>query len=112
MTVSFVDTSILCNMLPVPGRDQQRDEVIEELREKLAEGETLILPVTAVIETGNFVAQLKDGRAPWRLHEFERGATFLDGLLSVVRSSPGVRGCVPRYSCLRGYTARATIVYA
>lgn len=102
MRVSFVDTSIVCNMVPVPGRDQHRADVLTELAERRAAGQTLILPVTAVVETGNFIAQVADGRlrrsaattfsglmqlvaagkAPWKLHEFMWGRTFLDKLLT------------------------------
>ena len=101
MTVWFVDTSVFCNVLPVPGRDQHRGEVLGELEHKVARREPLILPVTAVIETGNFIAQLDDGgvrrrtgetftavlrlviqgRAPWRLHQFEWGVDFLSRFL-------------------------------
>lgn len=101
MTVWFVDTSVFCNLLPVPGFDQHRVDVAAEYRDKLARREALILPVTAVVETGNFIAQLSDGRtrrrtatsfidvlrlvvqgkAPWRLHEFPWGVDFLSRLL-------------------------------
>ena len=101
MTVWFVDTSVFCNLLPVPGFDQHRVEVQVDYRERLARRETLILPVTAVVETGNFIAQLSDGRvrrqtaelfttvlrlvvqgqAPWRLHEFPWGVDFLSRFL-------------------------------
>lgn len=87
--VYFIDTSVFCNILPVPGRDQDRSEVLTDLsaRQKRA---TLVLPITTIIETGNFVAQLPtggerraaaarfvgvlrlicDGKAPWSLHQF------------------------------------------
>ena len=101
MTVWFVDTSVFCNLLPVPGFDQHRAEVTAEYRERLDRRHALILPVTAVVETGNFVAQLPDGRlrrrtaqlftdvlrlvvqgrAPWTLHEFSWGIEFLSRFL-------------------------------
>jgi len=59
--VSFVDTSILCNLLPIPGRDENRAEVIAQFHAKAAAREVLIMPVTAVIEAGNFIAQLGNG---------------------------------------------------
>ncbi|WP_371780877.1 hypothetical protein [Streptosporangium subroseum] len=87
--VEFVDTSVLCNLLDVPGKNQDRKNVLRTLEEKRACD--LILPVTAVIETGNHIAQLSDGRlrrqyadklskllelviigeAPWVLHTVE-----------------------------------------
>ena len=101
MTVWFVDTSVFCNLLPVPGLDQHRKEVLAEFSIRMADKSVLILPVTAVVETGNFIAQLPDGRlrrstakrfvdvlqlviegrAPWRLHQFEWGVAFLQRLL-------------------------------
>lgn len=102
-TISFIDTSILCNLVPVPGFDQQKDGVSEELRRRLDDGEEFILPITSVIETGNHIAQLSSGnarrqaasnlekllrlicagQAPWVLHDvaWDRGflQSFLDG---------------------------------
>lgn len=100
--VSFVDTSILCNLIPVPGRDQDRGEVAAEMIGKQRSREVLILPVTALIETGNFIAQIPDGnarrktahtfeellrlviknQAPWRLHQFTWGSEFLESFIA------------------------------
>ena len=98
--VEFVDTSILCNLLDVPGKNQHQREIVEELRLKRRQCD-LILPVTAVIETGNHIAQLGNGHdrrdratkldallnlvirgeAPWVLHTVEWGEPFLRELL-------------------------------
>jgi hypothetical protein len=95
--VSFVDTSILCNLLPVPGRDQHREDVAKELQAKQQAGEVLVLPITAVVETGNFIGQIANGaarrrtaetfdavlravlagQAPWQIHQFPWDADFL-----------------------------------
>jgi hypothetical protein len=100
-TVLFVDTSILCNLLPIPGRDQDRQEVLAEMRMFQEAGHVLILPLTAVVEAGNFIAQVSDGRArrttatrfsqmleliiqgraPWILHQFQWGGEFLRNLV-------------------------------
>lgn len=100
--VEFVDTSILCNILDVPGKNQHRSQVAGQLKQKRADGCSLILPVTGVIETGNHIAQLGDGahrrdraqrlsalltlviegKAPWVLHSLEWGEDFLRRLLS------------------------------
>lgn len=99
--VSFIDTSVLCNLVPVPGRDQEADEVKREMTERLDQRERFILPITAVIETGNFIAQLSDGRvrrqtaerldqilrlicegrAPWVLHDVAWDKSFLNQML-------------------------------
>lgn len=88
--VYFIDTSVFCNLLPVPGMDQDRDQIVEELKVKVKEA-TLILPVTTIIETGNHIATkvstggerraaaarfvdvlrlVSEGKAPWTLHQF------------------------------------------
>ena len=77
-SISFIDTSILCNLVPVPGYDQQREEVAEEMRRRLDNGEEFILPITSVIETGNHIAQLASGGAR------RQAATKLDGLLRFI----------------------------
>lgn len=99
--ISFIDTSILCNLVPVPGYDQHREQVTEEMTLRLNRGEQFILPITAVIETGNHIAQLPSGgvrreaatkldamlrlicagRAPWILHDIAWNGDFLQRLL-------------------------------
>lgn len=101
--VEFVDTSILCNLLGIPGKCQDRAKVVADLKRKeQARDCNLLLPVTAVIETGNHIAQLADGRerrtyaetfagllglvvagkAPWALNEVEWNAAHLNALLT------------------------------
>ncbi|WFR71664.1 hypothetical protein P9209_23195 [Prescottella defluvii] len=100
-TVVFIDTCILCNLVPVPGRDQDRESVQNELRERLDRKEEFILPITAGVETGNFIAQISngshrrtaaqnlenilrlvcEGKAPWVLHDIPWNRHFLETLL-------------------------------
>lgn len=100
-TISFIDTSILCNLVPVPGYAQHQDQVAEEMALRLDCGEQFILPITSVIETGNHIAQLPSGgvrreaatkldamlrlicagRAPWILHDVAWNGSFLQKLL-------------------------------
>lgn len=101
MRVHFLDTTILCNLVPVPGRDDQRRHVLEELRGFIDQNDVLILPITAVVETGNFVAQLPgeqrraaasslasllrlavEGRAPFVFHDFGWDRTFVARFLA------------------------------
>ncbi len=71
------------------------------MKHRLAEGEMFILPITAVIETGNFIGQLSSGaerrttaskfdallrlicagQAPWVLHDVAWNREFLEQLL-------------------------------
>lgn len=42
MTVVFIDTSVLCNLLPVPGRDQDQKQVRAEMQKRFGAGEQFI----------------------------------------------------------------------
>lgn len=99
--VSFIDTTVLCNLVPVPGRDQNADEVKRDMAERMRQQERFILPITSVIETGNFIGQVADGRlrrrtaekldqilrlicegkAPWVLHDVAWDRKFLGQML-------------------------------
>lgn len=99
--VTFIDTSVLCNLVPVPGRDQDAAAVKFSMKTRNDEGEQFILPITSVIETGNFIAQLADGglrrqtaqklhdilrficagQSPWVLHDVAWNRAFLGEML-------------------------------
>ncbi len=99
-SVTFVDTSVLCELLQVPGKsDPARIAgVTAEMNRRFADGERFVIPVTAVIETGNHIAQCAggryevagrlvrflrmavDGEAPWLILETRLGAEFLTSL--------------------------------
>jgi hypothetical protein len=57
MEVTFVDTSILCELLQVPGKSQQHEMVRAEFERRIELGERFVIPITAIIETGNHIAQ-------------------------------------------------------
>jgi hypothetical protein len=61
--VVFLDSSVLFNLLDVPGKNGDRGAVIAEFRRLAEGGATFVFPVTAVIETGNVIAQLAAGHA-------------------------------------------------
>lgn len=99
--VVFVDTSVLVNILRVPYLDQDRDSILEEFKQRREERQRFLLPITTVIETGNHIAQVKDGhgraeaaerfknllelvrdgRAPFLLNDVDWNSTFLDVFL-------------------------------
>lgn len=60
--VVIVDTSILLNLLDVPGRGQDRDTVDRRFDELVKDGANLLLPVAAIFEAGNHVARLPHGQ--------------------------------------------------
>ncbi len=60
--VIFIDTSVLLCILDVPGKNQDREPIVEEFADlATGAGNTLILPVATIVETGNHIAQLPDG---------------------------------------------------
>lgn len=60
--VTFIDTSVLCELLQVPGKSKQSNaEVVAELTRRASHGERFVLPVSAVVETGNHIGQAKTG---------------------------------------------------
>ncbi|MDO5296458.1 MAG: hypothetical protein Q4F00_07490 [bacterium] len=60
-TVYFIDTSILLNILDVPKRNQERENVVQKMERMISERNGFILPLAAIIETGNHIAHIEDG---------------------------------------------------
>lgn len=48
-------------MLDIPGKNQQRDEALATLRERLEADADLLLPLAAIYETGRHVSHLSNG---------------------------------------------------
>jgi len=61
VSICLIDTTVFCNVVPVPGRDQDCQGVRAQLREHVLEGVTLLLPLATIVETGNHVARQPDG---------------------------------------------------
>lgn len=94
--IVLVDTSVLMNVLDVRGFNQNREPVLAEFERLIEQGAHLFLPMAAVLEAGNHIAQLADGRvrrstaelfaerirqaldgeAPWRPMQFPESATM------------------------------------
>jgi hypothetical protein len=64
MRVTFIDTSVLCELLEVPGKHSPAAaaEIRAELAARMEAGEHFVIPITAVIETGNHIAQCNGDR--------------------------------------------------
>jgi hypothetical protein len=62
MSIGLVDTSVFCEIIPVPGRSQHRDAILEALEEHIQENVILLLPIATILETGNHIAHIPDGR--------------------------------------------------
>lgn len=107
--VVFLDTSILCNVLDVPGKNGERAAVMHRFTSLLKDGTVLVIPIAAVIETGNHVAQLPEGSRrdrsavletflrrslfatpPWVVSGASWDAGFLEDLLTGAARRPGM----------------------
>lgn len=88
MSVCLIDTSIFTNVLDVPGRNQVREDVLRQLRQKtVQEFTSLLLPAAVIFETGNHIAYLDNGQQRRAL-----ALTFID---QVRRSFDGKSPWVP-----------------
>lgn len=102
MHVQFIDTSVLCHLLEVPGRSSKGEaaEIQRVFRERFDAGVRFVLPITTVVETGNFIAQCGEDRRsaaqrfhlalaaaasdspPWLIHDVAWNADFVNDLLA------------------------------
>lgn len=63
MSICLLDTSVFCNIVQVPGRSQQADEVRAQLKSLTRDRTTFLLPMISILETGNHVGQVSGGSA-------------------------------------------------
>jgi hypothetical protein len=59
--ICIVDTSVFCNILNVPHRNQRHAQSLAELEAKVDAEHTLLLPLATIYETGNHIAHNGDG---------------------------------------------------
>lgn len=59
--VAIVDTSIFCNILNIPNMNSSRSKVVDDFEKLVKEDTSFLLPMAAVYETGNHIAQLPNG---------------------------------------------------
>jgi len=105
-TVEFIDTSILVELLNVPGRNAHHLLVRKQMLEKQKLGVQLVLPVATIIETGNHITHIAEGwarrkcaqafaallelcaanRAPWVLHSASWDGALLSALCEGART--------------------------
>lgn len=60
-SVCLIDTSVFLNLLNVPNRNQEREQVIQDYTDYADNECTFILPMATILETGNHIAQNGDG---------------------------------------------------
>ncbi|HEX7640554.1 MAG TPA: type II toxin-antitoxin system VapC family toxin [Burkholderiaceae bacterium] len=60
--IVIVDTSVLLNILDVPGRNEGKSQVLVELSQMIDACDHLFIPMAAIVEAGNHIAQIRNGR--------------------------------------------------
>lgn len=99
VTVWFIDTSVLTEILRVPGKSQRADEVEAIFNQRYKAGDKFVIPITTLIETGNHVVQCAgdrrgaaerfvkaveaamSSRPPWIIREVEWAQDLLSALI-------------------------------
>lgn len=61
--VCLIDTSIFVEILNVPVKAQQHEQTLQQLGQRISDGESLFLPMATILETGNHIGQNGDGGA-------------------------------------------------
>ncbi|CAN7782624.1 hypothetical protein LJR296_008125 [Cupriavidus necator] len=59
--ICLIDTSVFVEIINVPGKANQHNDVVQLLGQKIDDGESLFLPMATIIETGNHIGQNGDG---------------------------------------------------
>lgn len=67
--IVIVDASVLLNILNVDKFNQNKDEVERQLMEFMTAEANFLLPLTAIFQTGDHIADLRDGRQRRRYAE-------------------------------------------
>lgn len=75
--VYFIDTSVLDEVLETPGW-AKNPQVLEQFKSRVAAGQRMAVPITALIESGNHIEQSSGPRRA----AAERYATLIDQLLA------------------------------
>ena len=59
--IVIVDSSVLLNIIDVPGRNQRRGDVLKRLGTLIEDGDHLFIPMAAIVEVGNHIAHVNNG---------------------------------------------------
>ncbi|RZG43833.1 hypothetical protein [Acinetobacter wuhouensis] len=68
-SICLIDTSILLNILDVPNRNKERNEIEQKFRECIELEMKFIIPMAVVVETGNHISQNGDGNTRRKIAE-------------------------------------------
>ena len=64
--IVLLDTTIYLNVLNVPGRNQQREEVFRHFELRVQNKDHFLLPMATIWETGNHISRLSTGALRWQ----------------------------------------------
>lgn len=78
--ICIVDTSILCELLQVPNMSDGYAEHRAALEAKVENGESLLVPMPAVLETGNHIGQ--NGSGGQRRKAAQRFVSFIESAIA------------------------------
>jgi hypothetical protein len=59
--IVLLDTTVYLNILDVPGRNQEREDILAEFALRIENGDNFLLPMASIWETGNHISHLADG---------------------------------------------------
>ena len=59
--IVLLDTSVYTNILNVPGRNGEREDIFAEFALRIENGDNFLLPMASIWETGNHISRLADG---------------------------------------------------
>lgn len=59
--IVIVDSSVLLNIIDVPGRNQRKAEVLDRLAVLIDSEDHLFIPMAAIVEVGNHIAHVANG---------------------------------------------------
>lgn len=98
--VILIDTTVFLNLLRVPGRMDDNEEIRKTFDDFRRESAKFVIPITTLIETGNHIAQCdgdrrgaaerfvraieaaREASPPWTIRDVRWGGEFLDALLA------------------------------
>lgn len=64
--IVLLDTSVYLNVINVPGRNQDRVEVIDDFTARVLNSDHFLLPMATIWEAGNHVSRLTNGSLRYR----------------------------------------------
>ena len=59
--IVLLDTSVYLNVLDVPGRNQEREQVLDAFQARVSNNDYFLLPMAAIWEAGNHISRLANG---------------------------------------------------